>query len=229
MAALTTNLREFLVDVVQGPYPVVDILSDDFYNEFFYFDGMYYDDPSTLDVDRVRSVCQIEDEDLIKEIWKRAVRDHFEISYMDDYYEAIIEEIEKVVTKGFEDLTDFFGDDLEEAGVSIEQLPKFKVRFDWEDDKLTIEGDLTALELILIEIMRGFGWRYESLDEFIACNGQDQTKRFQSHLQYLGEIESVYGTSYYFFMMDDITEFEKYRCFGNGDVTDQELLEAMCI
>lgn len=229
MAILTTKLRDCLSKIVNGPYPVADIFSDDFFNEFFYFEGVQYDDPDEYEQKRVQSVCQVSDPEEIENIWFRAIADHYEQTYMDDYYQAILEDMESVVVKSFKSLTVFFSEDLEEAGIDPTTVPDFKASLDWESDVLTIEGDLTALEIILNEIMRGVGWAYyDSLEDFIACNGEDQTKRILNHLHYLGDIERVYGTTYDFFLMSDITEFDRYRCFGDGDVTDQELLDAMC-
>lgn len=230
MAIFKTELRKFLSEVLVCNYPIDSIFSDEFFEEFFSFEGTYYESPDEKEKARVQRVCQVNDPEQIDEIWLRAVSTHYEQTFMNDYYEAILEELESVVVKSFESLTTFFSEELEEEGIQLSTLTPFEAKLDWDSDILTIEGDLTALELILIEILRAEGCRYEGLEEFIEVNGANQEHRIKQHLHHLGEIENIYGTCFSFFLVDsdDICELDRYRCFGDGDVTDQELREAIC-
>lgn len=227
MAILTTKLSEFLIDVMKSDLDMTLFFSDDFYEKFFYFFDNVYENPTTNESDRVRKICGIEDEDRIREIWIKAISEHYERTYMSDYEKAILNELETVVQQSFLNLTVFFSEELEEAGLDLKQLPDFNVELDWKEDTLTIDGDLTTLEIILIEILRGEGCRYEDLEEFIEFNGSDQEQRIKNHLHHLGEIESIYGTIHDFFIAKDLCELDRYRIFGEVDATDEELKIAM--
>ena len=229
MAILTTTLREFLIDVLHSDVSMKELFGDSFFYDYFDFYDVTYDAPNEKEITRVKTVCGVTNPEEIEAIWEQAVSTHYERSYLDEYHDEMLKEIEKGVKQSFENLTEFFRDELEDAGLSVETLTPFKVQLNWEDDQLTIEGDLTALEVILNEVMRGVGWMYyDSLEDFIACNGEDQIKRITSHLHYLKSIEPVYGSSYNFFTVNGLSELDYYRTFGDYNVTDEELKEAMC-
>lgn len=239
MEKLTTKLREFLMDVVSSDLNMKDIFGDDawlFQN--FEFAILDIEDPTDEEKARVKRVCEtaaqkagqsieLDDEDLV-EIWKRGVQRHYERSYMDDYYERLIIKIEEKVQDSFRDLTDFFDVELAEAGLPLETIPPFKVSLDWANDGLTIEGNLSALEVILIELINGYGmFGYDNLEEFRALNVSNQEQRILGHLHYLHQIESIYGTIYDFFHVRGLSDLDRYYMFGDLDVTDDELIEAM--
>lgn len=225
MATLKLELDEFLKDVLDGNGLSMEVFfSDDYYTDYFYFDSHDFESPDEEEEERVLNVCGEKAAPYVDDIWREAVRYHYENSYLEEYTKAVQAEIEECLERSFGKLTEFFDDEIREAGIPLTLIKPFEVEVNWEENTLLVDGNLTALELILLEIMRANGWVYDGIEEFENAYGTNQVHRIKSHLSYLKDIESIYGTIFRFFNAD-LTELDYYGTMGDYDVTDEELKE----
>lgn len=228
MATLKLELDEFLKEVLNGNGLSMEVFfSDDYYIDYFYFDSHDFESPDEDEEERVLKVCGEKAAPYVDDIWREAMRYHYENSYIEEYTKAVQTEIEECLERSFDKLTDFFKEEIQEAGIPLVLVKPFEVEVNWEENTLLINGNLTLLELVLLEIMRASGWGYNGIEEFERAYGSNQFYRIKSHLSYLKNIESIYGTIYRFFSAD-LTELDYYGTMGDYDVTDEELKEAAC-
>lgn len=238
MITLTTDLTRFLRDVIDSDLSMDDFTSETFVFDFFSFEGMVYEEPDEDDIQRVIEVCQLkkdrddwseeEEEELHEratEIWETALRHHYENSYVSEYCSRIIGELEDTIIESFHNLTQAFENDFEKFGINLSGEPKFEVTLDWDGNSLEIKGNLMILDLILFGVMSEYGYTYDSYMDYVRQEGPIQLQRVKNNLSYLGEIESLIGTSYDLFKVIGLTELDRYTYFGDYDVTDEELIE----
>ena len=238
MGTLTMNLNEFLIKVVLADYEMKEILGDEAcFHMNVEFNNLEIDEPTVEEQARIKSVCEAAaqkqgqsitlTEGDLSDIWKMGVERHYTRSYLENHFEAMKQAIETKVRDSFKHLPVFFEAELLQEGRTVDTVKSFEVLFDWKNNLFTIEGDLSALEVILVEVINvacQFG--YDNVEEFRRVNESDQTARLLRHLPYLRQVEGIYGTPYDFFFVRGLDELDG-ACFGDFKVTDDELIEAM--
>src|SRR5699024_144372 len=165
-----------------------------------------------IDLDKVTEVLDSD----VEELTARAMMDRYEISYQDEIYTKLKDEIIDVAIKDFNELNDsvIYDDiqfDLYNEDITVEEQEKmleenFEVEFDYDNELFIFKGSMEKLALGVLSAIHGVGmFRFTSLQEFAdQYEGEeldmDKLKEtILSHLFWLGRYNEVYGTGTFSF------------------------------
>ena len=119
---------------------------------------------------------------------------------------ALKSQIVDVTENGFNSITRILGDEIEENGINMNDVPLFKL-VEEKNGMYSLYGSKIALACIQLELLKGFGWYYDTLEHFIECN-MTLDEAIKGHLCYLKEFNNVYGYDDYFKYEIDVDYLE---------------------
>lgn len=235
---ITINLKDFLKEVYNFD---IDKYAD--YDNFCFESSFITDN----DIDqKILKDMQVKYPaitlDKIKDSIKLAMFYNYENSYIEEYTEKLQNIISDKITYDFNHLSDFLFDELTDLKLNEDLLNElksnnFEIKTDinFTDNTLKIYCDIDILSGLAITCINGYGmFGYNSIQEFYdsqPCNNKKEKVNYViNHLNWLSELENIYGSTYYFFTItdNDIENIDKYNCLGSLDCSIENIKNVLC-
>lgn len=155
------------------------------------------------DVERLSSE---ELEELALRVCSRATAEKFANELDEKMINALKSQIVDVTENSFNSITRILGDEIEENGINMNDVPLFKL-VEEESGMYSLYGSKIVLACLLLELLKGYGWYYDTLEDFIECN-MTLEEAIKGHLNYLKEFNNIYGYDDYFQYEVDVDYLE---------------------
>lgn len=155
------------------------------------------------DVERLSSE---ELEELALRVCSRASGEKFANDLSEKMINALKNQIVEVTENSFNSITRILEDEIEENGINMNDVPLFEL-VEEENGTYSLYGSKIALACIQLELLKGYGWYYDTLEDFIECN-MALDEAIKGHLNYLKEFNNIYGYDDYFQYEVDVDYLE---------------------
>lgn len=156
--------------------------------------------------EEVKNLSSEELKELALRVCSRASGEKFASDLGEKMINALKSQIVDVTENSFNSATRILSDEIEENGININDVPLFKL-VEEENGMYSLYGSKNVLACIQLELLKGFGWCYDSLNDFIECN-MTLDEAIKGHLSYLKEFNNVYGYDDYFQYEIDVCHLE---------------------
>lgn len=144
--------------------------------------------------------------ELALRVCSRASGEKFAHDLSEKMINALKSQIVDVTENSFNSITRILGDEIEESGINTNDVPLFKL-VEEENGMYSLYGSKIVLAYMQLELLKGFGWYYDTLEDFIECN-TTLDEAIKGHLNYLKEFNNIYGYNDYFQYEVDVDYLE---------------------
>lgn len=138
--------------------------------------------------------------ELALRVCSRASGEKFANDLSEKMISTLKNQIVDVTENSFNSITRILGDEIEENGINMNDVPLFKLVGE-ENGTYSLYGSKIVLACIQLELLKGYGWcYYDTLEDFIECHITLE-EAVKGHLNYLKEFNNIYG-------YDDYVQYE---------------------
>lgn len=159
--------------------------------------------------------------ELALRVCNRASGEKFANDLSEKMINALKNQIVDVTENSFNSITRILGDEIEENGINMNDVPLFKL-VEEANGTYSLYGSKIVLACMQLELLKGYGWcYYDTLEDFIECN-MTLEEAVEGHLNYLKEFNNIYGYDDYFQYEVDVDYLES-TTYGFLDEKDMIL------
>lgn len=158
--------------------------------------------------------------ELALRVCSRASGEKFASDLGEKMINALKNQIVEVTENSFNSIMSILSDEIEENGINMNDVPLFKL-VEEESGMYSLCGSKIVLACIQLELLKGYGWYYDTLEYFIECNTTLE-EAVKGHLNYLKEFNNIYGYDDYFQYEVDVDYLES-TTYGFLDEEDMIL------
>lgn len=172
--------------------------------------------------------------ELALRVCSRASGEKFANDLDEKMINALKSQIVEVTENSFNSIVSILSDEIEENGINMDDVPLFKL-VEEENGMYSLYGSKIILACIQLELLKGYGWYYDTLEDFIECN-TTLDEAIKGHLSYLKKFNNIYGYDDYFQYEVDVDYLESItygwldeedmiRAVGNMDAFDLYMIK----
>ena len=161
---------------------------------------------SNCNFEEVKNLSSEELKELALRICSRVSGEKFANDLGEKMISALKRKIVYMTENSFNSITRILSDEIEENGINLNDVPPFKL-VEEGNGMYSLYGAKIVLACIQLELLRGLGWYYDSLDDFIECN-MTLDEAIEGHLYCLKEFNNIYGYDDYFKYEIDVDYLE---------------------
>lgn len=200
-------------------YQVYDIVLEEYYDYEQYNFWPEDIDVYVDDVDDAVKHFELEDtlpvRNKVEDALTNVKRETYIRTFIDDYSEAVIDELIDDIHKSLHFMEDMLIVDMEEVGV-VQDFEPMKIDIKPEEDLITIECDRDLMEALMLVCINGYGmFVFDSLEQFRnSYEGYSAQKIADGHLYAFSYFPSIYGVHAF---KPNIEYIERYKMLGDPD------------